>query len=258
MSSQPAMLKSDPQFPYADGDLLRKSFARIVNRSSPTPQPMGLSQPSFGVNYAASLPTSSGYASSMYNQNMYESSQSEMGYQIHARDYDARRYNSPKQNSLSDISRKPSYDDYQKSILQSYPVMSQPLCATCAACQTCGPARLNQLNSQSQNGEFEFLQEQKREQKRERQNEEKRLESDRKFQQDLESQYEMENQMIKEMQEKQIRRQRSQLASESFTSDIGNNEYEKWKTRHGLKMGRSMKKGLTKLQNATNASNTLN
>jgi len=222
---------------------------------------MSLGHPSYGVNYAASIPTSSGYASSMYNQNMYDSSQSEMCYQVHARDYDARRYNTlPKQNSMSDISRKPSYDDYQKSILQSYPVMSQPLCATCAACQTCGPARLSQLQSQSQNGEFEFLQEQKRDQKRDRQNEEKRqIESEqRKYQQDLESHYEMENQMIKEMQEKQIRRQRNQITSESFTSDVGNNEYEKWKTRHGLKMGRSMKKGLTKLQNASNASNMLN
>merc|ERR1712050_628257 len=30
-----------------------------------------------------------------------------------------------------------------------------------------------------------------------------------------------------------------------------NQEYEKWKTRHGISMGRSMKRGLSRLQNAT-------
>lgn len=75
---------------------------------------------------------------------------------------------------------------------------------------------------------------------------------------------EAKNRFLRELQERQERRKSKQF-SESFAqsakmaesmpdlSQIStqNLEYEKWKARHGLLAGRSMKKGLQKLQNAT-------
>jgi len=67
----------------------------------------------YAVNYAASLPGSSGYASSQYNQQIYDV-QSDGGYQMPHREPDIRRYNSlpPKHHLLSESSRQPSVSTF--------------------------------------------------------------------------------------------------------------------------------------------------
>lgn len=75
----------------------------------------------------------------------------------------------------------------------------------------------------------------------------------------FEKQHEMDkqHQLIRELQDKQIRhQQRKTISSADSMPDLSQHnmgqEYERWKARHGLTMGRSMKKGLSKLQHASN------
>ena len=53
---------------------------------------------------------------------------------------------------LGDLSRTTSMSSNldQKPYLQSFQAMNQPLCATCAACPTCGPARYQSFAQQMQ------------------------------------------------------------------------------------------------------------
>jgi len=81
----------------------------------------------------------------------------------------------------------------------------------------------------------------------------------RRYRIELENQQELDqqHQLIRELQEKQVReQQRKSMSSADSMPDLSqlnlSNEYEKWKARHGLSMGRGMKKGLSKLQHASN------
>jgi len=221
---------------YSEGDLLRQSFARIVVPSM-SPPPVLQHFPSY-LNYPNTYPTTAANESATtFNSSLYET-RSDSGFNQF--EPEMQRFNST--NFDSSKTSRTSSEEQHRSFLEWYRAL--PLCETCAACPTCGlgvkaqtrrtapPQRLNSQTSQQMPSDQVFF----------HQPEESRDKPP----------------AIPPKHRKPIPQMSSQHGSNVKMSNVRHgqlplglmNEYEKWKTKHGLSMGRGMKKGLTKLQYA--------
>jgi len=217
-------------------DQLRQSFARIVAPSA-TPPPMSLP-----ARFPPYLPYTTSFSTSRGQSYLDERSQNTQFSDVPAQEMESIRNNHFIRNTSQD----------EKSLLDSYnpgPVIGQQICEVCARCPTCAPQRVNYAGSNFRRGSVPST----------------GLSSNAAY--DLSSNSsgteKMAERFISEPVEQITKTvNRLNISSKnvpkeqyrSHEADLEptlNQEYEKWKTRHGISMGRSMKRGLSRLQNAT-------
>jgi len=226
-----------------ESELLRHSFQRIVVPSrSPPPLTVTSPYPGFFPYQQRISPVQS---STSLNSSLYDT-RSDSGYPTEAHNFyqdPESSENSKNFNRIRTFGKKELEPEIGSDWLRRL-----PMCATCAACPTCAPRRaptqspyttpipayrtLSRPTPISNSEPFHILTPKDKQQRK------------------------MSAPCVDDLRAMDLKKfiqMNSEVKRNDFApemSEIGI-EYEKWKARHGITMGRSMKKGLSKLHNAS-------